>query len=58
MKTLKARKTKDAWLITITDTRTAYSEAEVLKEIRENGLEVAEHHRSNKEDKNEWIYAR
>ena len=58
MKTLRAEKCKDGWLVTITDRKQVGCQTDVLKEIRENGLEVKKQFSHTiEENKNEWIYA-
>lgn len=59
MKTLKASKCKNGWIIEITDRVQVSCESDVLKVIRENGLKIKKQfsHKPDKENKNEWILA-
>ena len=59
MKTLKADKCKDGWLIMITDRITVGCESDVFKTVRENGLKIRKElcHKPNKDNPNEFIYA-
>ena len=59
MKTIKAEKCKDGWLLTITERWAVGCEADVLKVIGENGLKVNKQcsHKPTKENPQEWIYA-
>ncbi len=40
MKYLKAEKVKDGWFVKITDTRNVYSYTDLVKLIKQQGLEV------------------
>ena len=40
MKSLKAEKCNDCWSVEIIDRQTAFSESDVYKLIRQNGLEL------------------